>query len=481
MTEPRYYLQVKQFLNTKKAEIRDELIALAKIPSVEGPPEPGAPFGKPCAEVLLAVGELHVKYGYPVKLNPDGGYLLTFTGDPEADHTIGLFAHADVVPPGDNWVFTSPFEPIEKDGFLIGRGVYDNKAGIIMALYAARAVEALEIPLHSRLMIFTGSNEESGMEDIRAFAEREEMPDLSLVPDNGFPVCRGERGIFRWYALAGTAFSDDILSVVGGNAFNAVLGAAKIVLRYSAGLEEYLAQSVPSDGLVTYEREGDTLILSSHGRTGHAAHPGDAVHGIFLLSDLLSKCEALSSDDRTVFSAAAALTKDCYGGGFGIASEDADFGTLTCVNGIAALDDGKLSLSFDCRYAASMDPEVLESKVEEKLRGIGWGYRLHENSPGFQIPEDSPIVKMLLGVYENCTGAEGAKSYLSAGGTYARCLKNAYSLGDSWSASPFEVPNGHGSAHKPDEMISLDTLIDSAAIFTEMILACDDHLAKGNV
>ena len=92
-----------------------------------------------------------------------------------------MFAHADVVPPGDNWLFTSPFEPIEKDGFLIGRGVYDNKAGIMMALYAAKAIDLLNIPFHSRLLIFTGSNEESGMKDIQAFAENENMPDIYPV------------------------------------------------------------------------------------------------------------------------------------------------------------------------------------------------------------------------------------------------------------------------------------------------------------
>jgi succinyl-diaminopimelate desuccinylase len=145
---------------------------------------------------------------------------------------------------------------------------------------------------------------------------------------------------------------------------------------------------------------------------------------------------------------------------------------------MASLENGKLSLSFDCRYAASTAPNALETAVADKLSGIGWEYRLHENSPGFQIPEDSPVVNMLLGVYEHCTGTEGAKSYLSAGGTYARCLKNAFSLGDSWTSPPFALPDGHGTAHQPDEMISLDALIGSTAILTEMILACDAYLNR---
>jgi succinyl-diaminopimelate desuccinylase len=421
---------------------------------------------------------MHAADGYPAVLHENQGYLLTDAGNSSASHSIGVFAHADVVPPGDNWLFTSPFEPIEKDGFLIGRGVYDNKAGIIMALYAAKAIDLLNIPFHSRLLIFTGSNEESGMKDIQAFAENETMPDISLVPDNGFPVCRGERGIFRWYAVSGTPFSDQILSVEGGNAFNAVLGAAKVTLRFSDEMESFLYRSVSANGLLAFARNANTLALPSHGKTGHAAHPGDAVHGIYLISDLLSKCSVLSDEDRSGFSSAAKLTKDCYGSGFGIASIDADFGTLTCVNGMAGLENNRLSLSFDCRYAASEAPECIESAVAGKLHDMGWEYRLHENSPGFMIPEDSPPVKMLLGVYESCTGIKEAKPYLSAGGTYARCLKNAFSMCDSWTPAPFDVPDGHGSAHQPDEMISVDTLLDSTAILTEMILACDAFLSE---
>ncbi len=471
-----YFQEIKKFLETKRPEIRDQLISLARIPSVQGPAEPGAPFGISCRDALRAVRDLHGKSGYPTILHENEGYLLTFAGNQTADRIIGLFAHADVVPPGDNWIFTSPFDPIEKDGFLIGRGVYDNKAGIMMALYAAKAIETLNIPFHSRLLIFTGSNEESGMDDIQAFAEHEEMPDLSLVADNGFPVCRGERGIFRWYAVSGTAFSDAVISLEGGKAFNAVLGTASIVLRFSDDLESYLEQSITPDSLLSFERNGNTLNLSSHGKTAHAARPGNSVHGIHLISNLLSKCNALSEEDRAAFSSAAALTADCYGGGFGIAVEDAEFGALTCVNGMVALEGGRMSLSFDCRYPTSLAPERLEATVEGKLHEIGWNYHKQKNSRGFQVPEDSPLVKMLLSVYEECTGNEGAKSYLSAGGTYARCLKNAFSTGDSWCPPPFAIPDGHGTSHQPDEMVSIDNLLDSAAILTEMILTCDDYL-----
>ena len=146
---------------------------------------------------------------------------------------------------------------------------------------------------------------------------------------------------------------------------------------------------------------------------------------------------------------------------------------------MASLSDRRLSLSFDCRYGTSWEPERLVSAIEEKLRRIGWTCRLHENSPGYQIPGDAPLLRKLLAAYETATGTEGARAYLSAGGTYARHLKNAFSMGDTNCPHPFAVPAGHGHAHQPDEMISLAGLLDSTAILTEMILACDAYLNEG--
>ena len=476
MNLPYPYLTIRQYLETHRREMCDRLAGLVSIPSVRGTAGVGAPFGDACSDVLKAVRQLHDSFGYQSVLNDNGGYLLTQAGNAEGKHTIGVFAHADVVPPGDGWVFTSPFEPVLKDGFLVGRGTIDNKAAVIMSLYAAKAIENLGIPFSSRLLVFTGSDEESGMADVRAFAEKEEMPDISLVPDNGFPVCRGEKGILRWFSESGEQFSDAIVSVSGGSAFNVILGEATAILAYSEDLEKYLEQSISSSGLLTVERKGNTLILSSHCESGHASAPGDAVHGIYLISDVLSKSGILSDSDRGIFSVAAELTENCFGRGFGISFNDAEFGPLTCVNGIAMTESGRLSLSFDCRYGTSENAGRLISEIGDKMLQTGWNFRLHENSPGFLTADDDPAVTMLLKIYEDCTGKTGSRSYLSGGGTYARYLKNAFSMCDTYHPFPFDVPAGHGFAHQPDEMISVDGLLDTTAILAEMILGCDRYL-----
>ena len=468
--------KIRQKLESYRSEIRENLFSLVKIPSVRSESKERAPFGEGCAKALSAVRELQENCGYKTVINEEDGYLTAHAGNLNGKKTIGLFAHADVVPTGDGWVFTSPFEPIEKDGILIGRGVCDNKAGIMMSLYAAKVIDELNLPLKSRLLLFTGSNEESGMADIKAFVKKESIPDLSLVPDNSFPVNRGECGVLRWYAVSDTAFSDAVVSVNGGKAFNAVLGTADVVLKYSKELEGFLERSVSEDNSLTFVRDCDTLILTAHGVTGHAAAPGNAIHAVYLLSKLLSQCDYLTQSDRDIFAKAADLTVDCYGGGFGISFNDPDFGRLTCINGIASCVDGILSLTFDCRYGTSLDSEALESAIVERLKSIGWNFRLHDGSSGYLVSKDSPIVRSLLSVYRECTGEYNAESCLSGGGTYARRLKNAFSMGDFGFNTPFDVPKGHGGVHQPDEMIQLDGLLDATAILIEMILACDSYL-----
>ncbi len=106
----------------REALVRD-LSALVRIPSVSHYGSDGLPFGQGVANALDKALELAEGYGLTAK---NCGYWYGLAQYGEGDTTIGLFSHLDVVPEGNNWIY-SPYEPLEKDGLLIGRGSTDNK------------------------------------------------------------------------------------------------------------------------------------------------------------------------------------------------------------------------------------------------------------------------------------------------------------------------------------------------------------------
>ena len=88
---------------------------------------------------------------------------------------------------------------------------------------------------------------------------------------------------------------------------------------------------------------------------------------------------------------------------------------------------------------------------------------------GFDIPE-SEVTKMLESVYNEITGKEEPLCYLG-GGTYARHLKNAFSIGtEEGRPNGFEMPEGHGGPHQCDEMIDIDGFFEAVRIIMHFVL-----------
>ena len=65
---------------------------------------------------------------------------------PGEEKYIATVTHLDVVPVGEGWT-KSPFEMWEKDGYIIGRGVMDDKGPSVICLYALKYLKERNIPL----------------------------------------------------------------------------------------------------------------------------------------------------------------------------------------------------------------------------------------------------------------------------------------------------------------------------------------------
>lgn len=105
---------------------------------------------------------------------------------PAGAPTVLLYAHYDVQPSGplEEWD-TPPFDPVEKNGRIYGRGASDDKAGIVMHL-GAIAAHRDDLPVGVQL--FFEGEEEAGSEGLPEILEKNAAmlhPDMIVIGDGG--------------------------------------------------------------------------------------------------------------------------------------------------------------------------------------------------------------------------------------------------------------------------------------------------------
>lgn len=114
----------------------------------------------------------------------------------EGDQLIAIVGHLDVVPARreDGWN-TDPYTMVEKDGILYGRGVSDDKGGVVASMIAMKVIKDMNIPVNKRIRLIMGCNEETGSACLKYYVDHDEQPDYGFTPDGDFPCINGEKGI----------------------------------------------------------------------------------------------------------------------------------------------------------------------------------------------------------------------------------------------------------------------------------------------
>jgi len=171
-----------------KAEHLNDLKDLVRIPSISFPGFDPAPL-KQCAEAvaglmmksgLSGVRILETGAGYPAVF----GQWMGAPGKP----TILLYAHYDVQPVGREELWsTPPFEPSERDERLYGRGVSDDKAGVVMHIAAVASYLASGKSLPINVKILIEGEEEVGSTNLNKLLEQHRgllSADVVLIADS---------------------------------------------------------------------------------------------------------------------------------------------------------------------------------------------------------------------------------------------------------------------------------------------------------
>ncbi|MBI2872598.1 MAG: M20/M25/M40 family metallo-hydrolase [Chloroflexi bacterium] len=126
-------------------------------------------------ECASLVGEVLTEAGFQARLLPtaDPRYPVVYAElSGESPHTLLLYNHYDVQPPDPLELWESPpFQPVEREGRLYGRGVYDDKGEIGARLAAVRALLETRGRLPCTVKFLIEGAEEIGSPGLEAFVK----------------------------------------------------------------------------------------------------------------------------------------------------------------------------------------------------------------------------------------------------------------------------------------------------------------------
>ena len=125
--------KIDAFIAANQEQILKDIAALVAINSVETAPAEGAPFGPGARAALDKTLELAAGMGLATR-NCENyiGYAELPGADPEK--YLATICHVDVVPAGNGWE-ADPFTMRVRDGWMLGRGVSDDKGPMVATLY----------------------------------------------------------------------------------------------------------------------------------------------------------------------------------------------------------------------------------------------------------------------------------------------------------------------------------------------------------
>ncbi len=451
-------MDFKPYIHAHSEELLASLAALVRIPSVEGEPEEGAPFGREPARCLHEMLALCEKLGFSTE-NMDDRVGWCEYG--EGEEMVAVLGHLDVVPAGDGWTESEPFSGEIKNGRIYGRGTMDDKGPMVAAVYALAALKESGFQPSRRIRVIFGTNEETGCGDMAWYASHGgEMPVMGFTPDGEYPLINGEKGILNGtYTRTLHQTGDYILTRFEGGAASNISPAyavaeVKCPAEAASKISAEKVTVTPIDGGIRVEAEG----VAVHGST-----PELGENAIGRLAMALAQLPFTGETGECLAFVSERLGMETHGESLGLAMRDDISGDLTMNIGVASFENEALSLTFSVRYPVTLPYELVYPRLKRGFTLGGFAETEMTHAAALYIPKDSELIRRLLGVYEAETG-EKAEPKCIGGGTYAKSMPNIVAFGPIF-------PGDEVREHKPDEYMETSRVIQNAEIIAAAMKA----------
>ncbi len=355
----------------------------------------------------------------------------------DGEEMVAVLGHLDVVPVGAGWT-RPPFGGVIADGRLYGRGATDDKGPILTALFALYDIKRSGRALGRRVRVIFGTEEETGCEDMKYYVSHGgELPVLGFTPDGEYPLIHGEKGLLIEEYVCRYA-PGRLKFAWGGTAANIVPDAARAEL-------------------------ADGTVLECRGVSAHGSEPWNGKNAI---GKLLAELDAQGFEGqlgRAISFLHTRIGMETMGQSLGVALSDALSGPLCFNLGVLRADESELRVTVNYRYPVTCTWDDCVPIVRAAFAEAGFELASSFHDERLFVPEDDPLVRTLIGVYNGYTG-ENAKPLCIGGGTYAKSMPNILAFGPCF-------PGDEKTEHQPDEYIRLDRLQQNFDLIRMAILA----------
>ena len=459
--------QIEAFVNQHWEDVVADIAQLVSIPSTEDPSTASAqkPFGEAVDQALRCGMEIAVRL--ELDAHSCDGYLAFAdvplsklrshaASDSCPRKQIATMAHLDVVPAGSGWD-RDPFLLQRRDGYLVGRGVLDDKGPAVLTLWAAHFFTQPEFAPYHSLRVLLGGNEETGMKDAHYYQSKYEAPNFLFTPDSSWPVVCGEKGSYNALISLPVQTDGRIISMEGGTVRNAVAAHAHALVR--AALNE-----LPQAEHISFSPEGEGCVrIAAQGIGGHAAMPEGTNNALGILAEYLLENGLYAPSEKRWLEFQQLMHGAWDGSLLGVDATDDIFDPLTIVSGVMYVRDGMFVQTVDSRYPKSTTPDALCVQLQKVCAQHGLEFEEVRRGKYLYVDPQSPEIMTLLKSYEEWTG-EHKQPVTLGGGTYAKHFPYAVAFGPEEDPDP-HAPEWVGTIHGPQEAIPEASLKRALAIY----------------